>query len=222
MPSTLRMIFVLLGVVLLGFGLFFVANREAPRPVQDVSAAPKADPQEAAIRTARAKAFTASKEFGKELKETLVIAIRDGGPMAGVETCASAAPAVAAKYSSDYLQVGRTAERLRNPANAPDAWEAATLKEFSQELLDGKQPELISAERLTTLHGKPALQVMTPIPAGKPCLTCHGTNVKPDLLAKIRELYPDDHATGFREGELRGAFTTIVALQDEPAAADGS
>ncbi|RMG95091.1 MAG: DUF3365 domain-containing protein, partial [Candidatus Dadabacteria bacterium] len=29
----------------------------------------------------------------------------------------------------------------------------------------------------------------------------------PGLAAKIRELYPEDRATGFRAGELRGAFT---------------
>jgi len=43
--------------------------------------------------------------------------------------------------------------------------------------------------------------------AQKPCATCHGTNVDPDLRAEILERYPEDKAVGFKPGEIRGAFT---------------
>lgn len=33
-----------------------------------------------------------------------------------------------------------------------------------------------------------------------------GQSIKPDVQAKLKELYPEDEATGFSEGELRGAF----------------
>jgi hypothetical protein len=34
--------------------------------------------------------------------------------------------------------------------------------------------------------------------------------VDPALLEKIREHYPEDQATGFRVGELRGLFWAVV------------
>jgi len=44
--------------------------------------------------------------------------------------------------------------------------------------------------------------------AAEPCLTCHGSGLDPALKAEIeRLLYPDDQATSFKAGELRGAFT---------------
>ena len=33
------------------------------------------------------------------------------------------------------------------------------------------------------------------------CVSCHGPNVEPELLAEVRSLYPDDEATGFLLGE---------------------
>jgi hypothetical protein len=36
------------------------------------------------------------------------------------------------------------------------------------------------------------------------CLACHGGNVDPGVKAKLAELYPEDQATGFREGDFRG------------------
>ena len=42
---------------------------------------------------------------------------------------------------------------------------------------------------------------------GKSCATCHGESVSPEILAEIKARYPDDTATGFAVGDLRGMFT---------------
>lgn len=49
----------------------------------------------------------------------------DGGPAQAVEACQSLAPSIAAQHSQAPWTVGRTALKLRNPDNAPDAWEAS-------------------------------------------------------------------------------------------------
>ena len=36
---------------------------------------------------------------------------------------------------------------------------------------------------------------------------CHGGTLDPEVTAKLKELYPQDAATGFKVGDLRGAFT---------------
>ena len=45
------------------------------------------------------------------------------------------------------------------------------------------------------------------------CVTCHGETIAPSIAAKIDELYPADKATGFREGDLRGAFVVTKTLE---------
>ena len=53
---------------------------------------------------------------------------------------------------------------------------------------------------------------MKAIPTGAVCLKCHGTDLSPAVTAKLTELYPDDKATGFKEGDLRGAFVVVKNL----------
>ena len=38
------------------------------------------------------------------------------------------------------------------------------------------------------------------------CLVCHGSNIEAGVAARTAELYPEDQATGFAEGDLRGVF----------------
>ena len=47
---------------------------------------------------------------------------------------------------------------------------------------------------------------MKAIPTGKVCLTCHGSNINPNLRTKINELYPEDKAYDYKIGDIRGAF----------------
>ena len=47
----------------------------------------------------------------------------------------------------------------------------------------------------------------TPLVTNAMCLQCHGTpgkDIKPDVSAKLAELYPNDKAMGYKENELRG------------------
>lgn len=65
----------------------------------------------------------ASKALGGTLKQELQKAVKEGGAVAALTVCNEKAPEIAAQISEEQqLQVGRTALRVRNPANAPDAW----------------------------------------------------------------------------------------------------
>ena len=48
------------------------------------------------------------------------------------------------------------------------------------------------------------------------CMQCHGDRIKPDVKARLRALYPEDRATGFKRGELRGMFWVKLPA-DQPA-----
>lgn len=61
--------------------------------------------------------------------------------------------------------------------------------------------------------GKKQLRFMKALPTGSVCLNCHGSNIKPEVQAKITELYPEDKATGYQEGQVRGAIVVLKTLK---------
>ena len=102
--------------------------------------------------------------------------------------------------------------RLRNPDNAPDAWERSMLERFEQELAAGAEPGALEAWSTESKDGRELGRWIKAIPTAPMCTTCHGVELEPALAETIRHLYPADQATGFRPGELRGAFTATVDL----------
>lgn len=148
-------------------------------------------------------------QLGSRLKGELMTAMQAGGPLAAIDTChLRAQPLTADTGAASGWQVGRTSLRLRNPANAPDDWEQSVLDDFAARVAAGESAESLSAQTLmTTADGGHEFRYMKAIVTQEPCTVCHGTAIAPPIQARLRELYPDDRATGFSAGELRGAFT---------------
>lgn len=148
--------------------------------------------------------------FQQQLLETVKSAMQAGGPAKAVESCQLLAPQIAAQHSQAPWQLGRTALKVRNPANVADAWEQKVLEQFAQRaaagepLADMKHAEIVDGE----------FRLMKAIPTGEPCLACHGQSIKPELAALIDQRYPQDQARGFALGELRGAFTLRRAMAE--------
>jgi hypothetical protein len=155
---------------------------------------------------ARQQAMT----FGKQLKQTVQQGMKAGGPTAAIHLCNTQAPAIAAANSQGDWTVGRTSLQLRNPANAPDAWELATLKSFDQRLAAGEPPAALEASMLE--NGE--YRYMKAIPTGALCLNCHGSALVEPVKTRLSELYPADQAVGYQVGQLRGAFTLRKTLAD--------
>ena len=61
-------------------------------------------------------------------------------------------------------------------------------------------------------QGQKTFRYMKAIPTGSLCLACHGDKLDPEVDAKLKALYPNDTARGFKEGDLRGAFTIAKPL----------
>lgn len=53
---------------------------------------------------------------------------------------------------------------------------------------------------------------MKAIPMQGMCMTCHGGQelIPDNVKERLATLYPDDQATGFTPGSLRGAFTVSI------------
>lgn len=155
-----------------------------------------------------------SAELGGKLKAQLEAALKSGGPASALGVCQTVAPAIGGELSQSFGgEVGRTALKVRNTDNAPDAFEAKILERFVAEAANGA--DLTKLEHFETIeeNGKRLFLYMKAIPmAEKPCAACQGKTIDPQLLDKIRELYPEDQATGFVPGEVRGAFTITKQL----------
>lgn len=144
-------------------------------------------------------------QFGAELRAELQAAMTEGGPLAAIRVCNEDAPRIArAAAEQSGAEVGRTSNRVRNPANGPDEHEKGVLVEFAEEIAAGANEQV--PERLDVLaDGR--VRFMSAIVTQPPCLACHGEQLAPPVAAAIDALYPEDQATGYRVGELRGAFT---------------
>jgi hypothetical protein len=169
-----------------------------------------------------AAARAVTKDLAQKLKSELMRAMAERGPIAAIEVCKTMAPLLADKAGTAYgLTVRRTALRVRNPANAPDEWERTVLLEFAAQLKAGVDPAKIEhAETVTDATGASEFRYMRAIPMmATPCLACHGAP-EPSLKKEIARLYPQDRATGFKPGDLRGAYSVRApaAAQAPPIA----
>ncbi len=167
-------------------------------PVADV---PVLD--EAAVREASAPVAQA---FTSALQAQLATALGEGGRMQAVEVCHAEAPRIAAEQSeASGAQVTRISDRNRNPAGAV----SVDIAPHYAELLEAPLVDGAPANRIwLSGEGEEArVNFLSAIPMREqPCSVCHGTDIDPALQARIAELYPDDLATGFEPGELRGAL----------------
>ncbi|TQV66921.1 DUF3365 domain-containing protein [Exilibacterium tricleocarpae] len=141
--------------------------------------------------------------FAAELKTTLQTGMASGGPVPAVKLCQLEAPKIAARRGDGGWQVGRTSLKTRNPDNAPDAWELATLKLFEQRKAAGENIATLEATRMTDTE----FRYMKAIPTGGLCVACHGETLSTPVVEVLNRLYPQDRARGFKKGDIRGAFT---------------
>lgn len=135
------------------------------------------------------------------LKQQLMGALKAGlaeGPAAAIDACRLEAPAIAARLTTEDVQLGRTSHRLRNPANTSPAWASAVLDAYLGQAGDWQSRELVLAD------GRAGY--VEPIVTKPLCLACHGAALSKEIEAELEQHYPQDRATGFAVGDLRGVF----------------
>ena len=156
----------------------------------------------------------AAKALGGALMSELSAALAVS-PVEAISVCSTRAPAIAAEQSADLrATVGRTALRIRNPDNAPAPWQREALEQFAGQLQTGADPASLEYAREVEVDGVAERRWMKPIMTAPLCVTCHGDALAPELATAIAERYPQDRATGFAPGDLRGAF--YVVRRDTP------
>lgn len=171
--------------LLLAAGAAAAAQEPAPSPEQQARALAQA--------------------FVGRLKPQLKKAINTRGPAAAIEVCAEVAPAIADELAAESgWRVKRVSLRPRNAGRAqPDAWEQAVLYEFNRRQAAGEAPAQISFfEEVDGQYRFMQAQGVEPL-----CLVCHGKGLSDAVQVALDKHYPDDQATGYSLGQVRGAIS---------------
>lgn len=141
-----------------------------------------------------------AQSFARDLVGELRQAVKEGGAVNAIYVCSERAPEVATTHSGEYWSIVRVSDRNRNPANRTDSTQLEIMKQFA----DSTASEFFA--RWDDDQGGRVYRYYQPIYTKLFCLKCHGKPEKlgVDVDKAIAESYPDDLATGYDVGELRG------------------
>ncbi len=144
--------------------------------------------------------------MGQRLMGTVMEAAAEDGFGAAVEVCVHEAEPIAAEISElRGVAIGRTSTELRNPDNQPPEW-------ARDHIAAGVDDQFFAAANDGTLG------TAIPIHLAAPCANCHGTTeqLAPGVPEALNLHYPEDQATGYRKGDLRGWFWVEVPPEAVP------
>ncbi len=143
----------------------------------------------------------AMRSLGGKLRERVGAEMKAGGPVQAIAVCRDEASALTAEVAgSGEIELGRTSHKLRNPDNAVPAWLSTYLAEVQA------LPAARVRPRVFDLGDRVGL--VRPIGTAEVCTRCHGgaDSLDPAVRALLADAYPEDRATGFSPGDLRGLF----------------
>jgi hypothetical protein len=195
---------VALALVLAGCG------SDQPESQQSQAAEPAQTGPAPDVEALTADAKQAAMALGSSLRTQLQSAMREGGPANAVDVCHKIAPAVASSLSEEHgVQLTRVSLKNRNPdMGVPNAWQTEVLQDFDARQKAGESPDTLAYSAVVGDE----FRFMKAIPTQAVCLNCHGTDIKPEVQARLTEWYPEDRAVGYSEGDIRGAFVVVRSL----------
>ena len=140
----------------------------------------------------RQRADEADQALRQRLMGRVMEVANQEGFDAAVDVCHDEAGPLTDEVSEEFnVAIGRVSDRLRNPDNSGHDWVWSMIEEA-----DG-QPHYAANDDF---------RAVKPIELADGCVNCHGNT---DELAEgvpelLEERYPDDEATGYEVGDLRG------------------
>ncbi len=141
------------------------------------------------------------------LRSSLLSAISTHGMDGAIAFCHEKAYPLTTTFD-DSVVIRRTSLRIRNSNNNPDSLELLILKEMEELVQSAKMP----AEKIVRHPATGEIHFFKPILLQAMCLNCHGapgSQIQNATLVKIKQLYPEDQAVNFKEGDLRGVWHIV-------------
>jgi hypothetical protein len=156
-------------------------------------------------------ADTLTAQFMKDLKGELMAAMQDGGPANAIAVCKVQAPEIAQAHSeAGVWTIERVTDRPRNPRNMADEHQMRIMEKFRDTT---NRVDVGYGEWQVEESGDTTFMYYKPIRIVQMCLGCHGPadQLSPEVKTQLAETYPEDRATGYQPGDLRGMF--VVTMQ---------
>ena len=150
------------------------------------------------------------------LPPKLLVALKEemskSGPEVAIPACKDMAPKMAGEISQQTgWKIKRVSLKARNDARAiPDAWEKAALEDFDKRATAGEPPEkLEKGEKVGSEY-----RFVKALPVQPLCLSCHGSaeQISPAVKSVLGKHYPNDLATGYSVGQIRGVISVRKPL----------
>ena len=157
-----------------------------------------------------------ARKVATTLPPKLIVALQDeikkSGAEAAIPVCKDMAPKMAGEISQQTgWKIKRVSLKARNDARAiPDAWETAALEDFDKRAAAGEAPmKLEKGEKVGDEY-----RYVKALPVQALCLNCHGPTetLSPGIKAALGQHYPNDRATGYSEGQIRGVISVRKKL----------
>jgi len=156
-------------------------------------------------------AHQATVQLLQQLGGALKKEMGSGGPEAAISVCRDLAPQISGAISrTNGWRMTRVSNKVRNPLlGMPDAWELNALSEFEKRAGRGESYQDMVASEVVEEAGAPYYRYFKAIDIKPVCLICHGDKdtMPAGVKAKLASEYPMDEATGYQQGELRGAVS---------------
>lgn len=138
--------------------------------------------------------------------------IKRSGPEGAIPVCKDMAPKMAGEISQQTgWKIKRVSLKTRNEARAiPDEWEKAALEDFDKRAAAGEPPaQLEKGEKIGN-----EFRYIKALPVQPLCLGCHGNadQISPAVKSVLGTHYPNDRATGYSAGQIRGAISVRRSL----------
>lgn len=157
-----------------------------------------------------------ARKVATTLPPKLIVALQEeiskSGPEGAIPVCKDMAPRMAGEISQQTgWKIKRVSLKARNDARAiPDAWEKIALEDFDKRAAAGEPPaRLEKGEKIGNEY-----RFVKALPVQPLCLSCHGPaeQLSPAIKTTIGQHYPNDKATGYSEGQIRGVISVRKSL----------
>ena len=143
------------------------------------------------------------------LLTVLTAELNRSGAAGAIEVCRDKAPEMARAASQrSGWNVRRASLRNRNPKGVPDSWERAALERFDTQAAAGVALATLESYQVVSEDGKSYFRYAKALPTQPLCVQCHGPadQLSAPVKARLQALYPNDRATGYAPGQIRGAL----------------
>ena len=170
-----------------------------------ISCSQSKEPDEKTRAALMEKGKRISSNLSGALQAKLSSEIQENGITEAIKYCSvNALPLTDSISKAEQVKISRISHRNRNPLNAANSEEIELIKKYVLEMETGVAlaPTVVTKNSKHTYYAPIVIAMPT-------CLKCHGqpgTDIDAQVMNTLNTLYPEDKATGFEMGELRGLF----------------